>query len=251
METGYTCFLCLDQSSSSGSPNKCSLELLELSLSAWCSNHTRSNTENSQCITTRLRLDTTKRTSRSLICLDLRETLRSSSSPSIKNSNKLRTLNGSESQTLFKSSKSNNPTRRERQTRNKTKRLTKLLHFKLSKAKMLKIHWSLSDTLPSRTKTWRTESLSSQQDWDIHRIELSLNQHRLRNNLWDDHQSLEVQWVVSVIKILSCKLALDKVKLSHQDMENYDPQLETNTTSSLPSTVKDGNEKGSSQVYTQ
>merc|ERR1712086_1113523 len=49
-------------------------------LSAWCSNHTRSNTENSQCITTRLRLDTTKRTSRSLICLDLRETLRSSSS---------------------------------------------------------------------------------------------------------------------------------------------------------------------------
>jgi len=65
MKIGYTCCSCLDQSSSSGSPSKCSLELLELSLSAWSSNHTKSNTENSQCITTRLRLDTTKRTSRS------------------------------------------------------------------------------------------------------------------------------------------------------------------------------------------
>lgn len=34
-------------------------------------------------------------------------------------------------------------------------------------------------------------------------------------------------------------------------MEIYDQQLVNNKMSSLPSTVKDGNEKGSSEVYTQ
>lgn len=241
--TTCTCSSCLDLSFSSGFPNKCFSELLEHSLSVWFCNLTRSNIRSSQCTTTRSRLDTTKRTSKSWTCSELKETSRSSSSHLTKMSRMQKNPNGSEVPTLFKSSKLTWWTKKEKLISNKTKRPRSLLPSKRNRAKMLKILWNWSDTWPPKTKSWRLESPHFRKTSDSHKIELKSSQLRLKCPPLEDHQSSQT-WAVTMIKLhpkMQTLLIMEHhCQLDHLVTVAWGLMLVNNPRSNLQSIIKDG-----------